>query len=199
MEIEEIKALWSEMSDQLEQQKKLTKEIILNMTQERYSRKFQRIFTYEAIASTLCFTVALALLFHFHKLDTWYYLFCGIYTLSIFILLPILILRSLIKLKRLNITDYNYKQTLVEFVKGKNQILQIQKVAAYFYLPLMLTTLVVAAKIINNKNFFTMEKSTSLYILMGITLLMATYVTYWGYNYYKKITNSAENVLDELE
>jgi len=49
MEIEEIKALWSEMSDQLEQQKKLTNEIIMSMTQERYSNKFRTISKYETI------------------------------------------------------------------------------------------------------------------------------------------------------
>lgn len=199
MEIEEMKALWSEMSDQLEQQKKLTNEIIMNMTQERYARKFQTIFNLEAFFSVFSFILSFILLLNFHKLDTWYFLLCGIFTLAIMLLYPIFVLRRLYQLKRLNIIDYSYKETLIKFIKAKNQILKIQRVAAYFYLPLIPAMLLVVVKIMKNENFFAMEKSPFLYVFMGINFLMAAYVARWGYNHYKKITNSAEGILKELE
>jgi len=199
MEIEEMKALWSEMSDQLEQQKKLTNEIIMSMTQERYSRKFQTIFKYESIGSIFCFMLVLALLLNFYKLDTWYLILCGVFTGGFMAVFPVLVLRSLNRLRKLNITDYNYKSTLLSFVKEKKKILQLQKTGMLFYIPLMPAMLLVAVKILKNKNFFTMEKSMFVYIVLSITLVLAVWITHWGYNHYKKITGAAENVLKELE
>lgn len=199
MEIEEMQTLWSEMSRQLEEQKKLTNEIIMNMTQERYSRKFQRLFTYEAIGAIICFVLVITVLPYFNKLDTWYFMLCGIYTVLVFTLVPVLVLRALNKLRRLNISAYNYKETLITFVKRKNNILQIQKIAVLFYIPLMLTTPVTGVKILKNLNFLTMEKSITLYIAIVIHFLFTAYIMHWGYNCYKRITNSAENVLQELE
>ena len=101
MDIEEIKAVWSEMSDQLEKQKKLTNEIILNMTQERYSNKFQKVTIIESFGAFICFIAALYLLLNFGKLDTWYLIMCGIITLGFMLILPVLVLRSLSKIKNL--------------------------------------------------------------------------------------------------
>lgn len=199
MEIEEMQTLWSEMSRQLEEQKKLTNEIIMNMTQERYSRKFQTIFTFEAIGALICFVLVFTVLPYFNKLDTWYFMLCGIYTVLVFTLVPVLVLRALNKLRRLNISEYNYKETLITFIKRKNNILQIQKIAALFYIPLMLTTPVTLVKIFKNLNFLAMEKSITLYIMIGIHFLFTAYIVYWGYNYYKRLTNSAEKVLNEIE
>jgi len=199
MEIEEMKALWSEMSDQLEQQKKLTNEIIISMTQERYSRKFQTIFKYEAIGSLVCFMLVLVLLFNFYKLDTWYLILCGVFTGGFMIIFPALVLKSLNRLRKLNITDYNYKSTLLSFVKEKKKILQIQKIGMLFYIPLMPAMLFVSVKILKDKNFFTMDKGMFVYIVLGITLVLAAWITHWGYNHYKRITAAAENVLKELE
>lgn len=199
MELEELQVTWSELSDQLEKQKKLTKVIIMQMTQDRYSRKFQTILKFETFGTVVCFVMALALLVNFNKLDNWYSLISGVFTLSFLILLPILVLRSLNRLKNLNIRDKNYKETLIEFVGEKKRILKIQKVAAYLCLPLMFTALVVSAKIFSNKNFITMEKSLSLYLILVVTFIVAAFFARWGYNYYKKITSSAENILKEIE
>ena len=199
MEIEEMQALWSDMSDQLEQQKKLTNEIIMQMTHVRYARKFQTIFTVEAMGAVICFLLAIGLAVNFYKLDTLYFKLSGVYTLVILVLYPLLVLRTLLRLKRLNITKKNYTEILVDFMKEKKRILAIQKFGAFFYIPLMPACLLVAVKIIKDKNFLTMDKSLSLYIFIGITLLLSTYITWWGYNHYKKITNSAEHILKELE
>ena len=89
MDLEEIQTIWSEMSDQLEQQKKLTNELIMKMTQERYRTKFDKITFYESIGAVICFLAAIYFLVNINKLDTWYLLACGIFTIAFLILLPI--------------------------------------------------------------------------------------------------------------
>ena len=81
MEIEELQATWTQMSEELEKQKKLTKEIILKMTQERFTNKFRKVSFYESLGAIICFGAAIYILINFTKLNGWLEISCGILTL----------------------------------------------------------------------------------------------------------------------
>lgn len=197
MDLEEIQTIWSEMSDQLEQQKKLTNELIMKMTQDRYSNKFDKITFYETIGAVICFLAAIYFLVNIHKLDTWYLLACGIFTVAFLIVLPIITLGLLGKIKRMNIVKNSFKETIVGYTKAKNQLLLMQRVGIYLSFVLMFTCLPVFSKIMNNKDLFLQSKIWLIYLpLMAIFLF---FFARWGYKCYKNITNSAENILKELE
>ncbi len=199
MEIEELQATWTQMSEELEKQKKLTDKIIMEMTQQKYSSKFQKITTYETIGAVICFAVAVYLTINFYKLDTWYLLICGIITLAIILILPIVTLRSLGRIKHLNIKENSYKKTILGYSKAKKKLLLLQQFSMYASFALMFTTLPVAAKILSNKDFFLMEKDLWLYGFIGIMLVFLFFFARWGFGCYKSITKSAENILKELE
>lgn len=194
-----MQTLWSEMSKQLEEQKKLTNEIIMNMMQERYSNKFRTISTYETIGAVICFVVAIYILVNLGSLDTWYLKACGIFTLTFLFVLPILVLRALSRIKRLNITDKSYKDTLLSFTKAKTNLMRLQKVAIFASFLLMFAVSAVSSKILSNKDFFTMERNVGSYVVLGIAILFVILISRWGYGHYKRITNSAENLVKELE
>ena len=197
MDLEEIQTIWSEMSDQLEQQKKLTNELIMKMTQDRYSNKFDKITFYETIGAVICFLAAIYFLVNIHKLDTWYLLACGIFTVAFLIVLPIITLGLLGKIKRMNIVKNSFKETIVGYTKAKNQLLLMQRVGIYLSFVLMFTCLPAFSKIMNNKDLFLQSKIWLIYLpLMAIFLF---FFARWGYKCYKNITNSAENILKELE
>jgi len=197
MDLEEIKTVWSEMSDQLEKQKKLTNEIILKMTQERYTNKIQRISTYETIGAILCFAMALVVLFNFAKLDIWYLMVCGVFTFVYLLVLPILVLRSITSMKKIKFAKDSYKEALIGFTKAKKQFLFIQRMGIYLGFILVFTSLPVASKIMKNKDLFLENE-----VLRWYFPIMAVFLFFfgrWGYNCYRGITNSAENILKELE
>lgn len=199
MEIEEMKILWSEMSDQLEQQKKLTNEIIMNMTQERYTNKFKTISIYETIGAVICYGVAIDILVNFGALDTWYLKACGVFTLTFLLVLPILVLRALSRIKRLNITDKNYKETLISYTKAKTNLLRLQQfgIAGSFFL--MFAVAAVFSKMWSNEDFFMMERNMWSYAAIGLATLFVIVVSRWGYGHYRRITASAESLLKGLE
>jgi len=199
MEIEEMKALWSEMSDQLEQQKKLTNKIIMNMTQERYSKKFRTISKYESIGALLCFGLAIYILANFDLLDTWYQQVSGILTIVFLFIQPLLVLRALSKIQRLNILEKNYKETLISYIKAKTNLMRIQQFGILGGFIFMFTSLAVFPKIMTNKDFFMMDHSIWLYVFLGLTIVLAALVSRWGYGHYKRITNSAEDIVKEME
>ncbi|RKM87681.1 hypothetical protein D7036_24890, partial [Aquimarina sp. BL5] len=59
MELEEMKEVWSEISGQLEKQKKLTDKMIIMMTQEQYRKKWNKIAYPEILGTIICFGMAL--------------------------------------------------------------------------------------------------------------------------------------------
>lgn len=197
MELKELETLWSEMSQELETQKKLTNELIMNMTQEKYSNKFQKISTYETIGGVICIIAAIFILAKFSMLDTWYLQLCGLFTMIFLFLLPVLTLNSLRRIQKINIADKNLKETLVSFSKAKNQLLFLQRLGIYLSFILMFTVLPVASKIMKGKDLFL--DSNIFYVYLPVMAIFLFFFARWGYGCYKNITNSAEDLLKELE
>lgn len=199
MELEEMKTLWQEMSQQVEQQKKLTDALIMDMTQQKYTQKFSKITAYETIGAFICFITAILILVNFNKLDTWYLAACGIFTLSYLLTLPILVLRSLKTIRSINISSASYKESIVGFAKAKKQLLLIQKLGLYVNFILFLAIIPVASKLIGDKDIFMTGGSLWKYSFIIIVAIAMIFVSRWGYGCYKNITNSAENILKEIE
>ncbi len=199
MEIEEMKALWSELSNQLEHQKKLTNEIIMKMTQERYSNRFKTLSTYETFGAIFCFAVFSLILFNITKLDTWYLMLCGIITLLFIGVLPIITLRLLRHIRQFNILNKNYKEVLIGFRRAKKNLLLLQRSAAYISFIILFTSSAVFAKIFGNKDFFLIDRGIKEYAVFAFAIVFVFFFSRWGYRAYGKVTQSAEDVLKELE
>ncbi len=199
MEIEEMQALWSDMSNQLEHQKKLTDKIIMDMTQERYSNKFKTITTFETIGAFICSATGIYILINFYKLDTWYLMLCGAITVLFVLGLPILALRALRKIRTINIKNKNYKEALLDFSKAKNHLMNIQKAAVLASFIVMFAASGVFAKVWSNKDFFLVERNLWANLSILLALVFVSFTSYWGYRSYSKLTNSAENILKDLD
>ena len=198
MDLEEIKAVWSEMSDQLEQQKKLTNEIILKMTQERYSNKFQKVTIYEGFGAIICFIAAFFLIINFGKLDTWYLAVCGVITLVFMLVLPVLVLRSLNQIKNLNITESSYRDTIIKYEKVKRNLLMQQQFGLYGSFVIFFTSLAIFSKIFSGEDIFVQQQDTAVYIFTVAIAIVLIFFARWGYKCYKSITSSAESILKRI-
>ncbi len=97
------------------------------MTKELYKNKVNTISTYETIGAFICFGMAFYILLNLNKLDTWYLIVSGIFTLICLVILPILSLRSINRMKSVDIAKNNYKQTIVDFTNGQKHFLLVQK------------------------------------------------------------------------
>src|SRR6476620_10425511 len=99
MEMNEMQTLWKEMSAEVEKQKKITDSLIVKITQQDYRSKINKIFFPEAISTLGCFVIVVFILVNLPGLNNWYLLACGIISVAILILLPILSLKSIRKMK----------------------------------------------------------------------------------------------------
>ena len=197
MNVEELQSTWAEMSQELEKQKKLTHEIIIDMTQIRYKNQLQKIANYEGFGAVICFVIALVILVNFNKLDTWYLQLCGLITLFFLLVLPVLVLRSIKSMKRIDISQGKYAENLLAFNKARNQFLLIQRMGIGLGFGLIITTLPVAGKILNNRDLFLESQAWIWYVPLMIIFLF--FFSRWGYRAYKGITGSAESILMETE
>ena len=109
MEIEELQATWTQMSEELEKQKKLTKEIILKMTHQDYKDRLNKIAIPEKISAVFTYVVAAILLFRFYELDTLPLRICGVITLAILIVLPYFSLKYLNGMRNLNVSELKFR------------------------------------------------------------------------------------------
>ena len=65
MELEEMKSIWEDMSQKVDQQKVLTNQLILDMTKERYENNIRRISVPETLSALICFAVVFYLISNF--------------------------------------------------------------------------------------------------------------------------------------
>jgi hypothetical protein len=198
MELEEMKILWDEMSTEVDKQKTLTDKLILQMTQERFNNRIQSISIPETFGSIFCFAIAFYILVNFNKLDTWYFLASGIYSVAYFLGIPILVLMSIKKMKKVNFGNNNFKQTLLDFAKAKNQFFFVQKISLYLSAGLIVTSLILAGKILSDKDIF-MENGTVWFWYMPLMVTFLFFFSSWGLKHYRNKAKQAENLLKDLE
>jgi len=196
MEFDEMKSLWTELSGQVEIQKKLTNSLIMKMTQTQFKKKIRNIFIPEAIGTVICFAEAILILMNYQKLDTWYFLAGGIISVVILILLPILSLRSISKMQSINIASNNYKQTLIDYTKSKKQFFKVQRLSYYLGFILLVVLVPVLAKLFDGNDVLSKSKIWIWTVPVGMVILV--FFARWVYRYYKKNTLDAEQLLDGL-
>jgi len=199
MQLEEMKNLWDEMSLKIDSQQKLTNKLIMEMTQQKFRNRFNTLSLYETSGAVICFLAATFILLNLDKMDTWYLMLCGILSLLILIILPILSLRALFGLKKLNLSKNNYKETLMEFSRRKKNMMLIQQFSVGISIVLMWMVAPVFSMIVNGKDFFMQEHSTVLLLFYAASTIGVIFFARWGYGCYKRITASAEKDLKELE
>lgn len=196
MELEEMQAAWSKMSDQIENQKKLTNEIILKMTQQQYKSKINRIIYSELIGFIICLAAAIYIIINFHKLDNWLTMSCGIITITILTLAPFFSYRWLKKVRKINVIHNNYKQTLIDFAKIKEK--SFNKNYSYVLgIGSMLITVPVFAKLMSNKDILTNFNDGYFYSI-PIGIIIISVFVYFVTKFYGRTIKSAGDVLKDL-
>ncbi|MFX0556988.1 hypothetical protein ACOCEA_09320 [Maribacter sp. CXY002] len=199
MEIEELQKAWEHMSHELEHQKKLTDEIIMKMTKDKFKSKFRKLATYESIGAAICYGVSVLVLFNFNKLDTWYLMVCGIVTIAFLTILPTLVLGALREIQNVDISNGTYKENLVTYSKAKNKLLKLQQIGIGLNFLVMFLVVPVTTKILSNKNVFLIKMEPVQWIAIFVALIFMFIISRWGYKSYLKITNSAAQILKDFE
>lgn len=197
MELDEMKTLWTDMSQQLEAQKVLTDKMIVQMTQQRYTSKLQAISIPEIIGAVICFATVLFITGNFGKLDTWYLQLSGGLTALACLILPILSLRSLQQLRIINISKATYREALVSYLQSKNHFMKLQRITYYLSFFLILVMLPVMGKLLSGVDVITEDKDWIWIAPAAVPLFY--FFAKWVYKKYQSTTAAAEEILRSLD
>lgn len=197
MELEEMKGLWENMSEELERQKLLTDKMVVEMTRQKYRGKLSQISLPETVGTVICFAMAAYALFNFEKLDTWYLALCGIISVTFCIVLPVLSLRSIDRMKQINLGQNSYRETLIQYAKEKDRFVKVQKAGYYLGFVFSLAVLPVAGKLMRDKDLILDAKLWIWYI--PLALIFHFLFSKWVWKHYSSAAKGARNLLDELK
>ena len=140
--------------------------------------------------------MALFALVNFYKLDTWYLALCGIICISFCIILPFLSMRSIGRMKKINISENSYKDSLKQYAREKDNFIKVQKAGYYLGFVFSLAVLPVAGKLMRDKDLLLDSKLWIWYI--PIALIFQFLFSKWVWKHYTSVTKSARNLLEEL-
>ncbi|MGC1515749.1 MAG: hypothetical protein WA810_09260 [Maribacter sp.] len=132
MELEELQAAWTQMSKELEHQKKLTSGIIMQMTKEKYRNTFKTLRFVETVGTIFCYLLVIGIFMHCYKLDTFFLQLSGIVIALFLATFPILTLTSLYNIQKTDIISGSFKNNLSTYLKRKNKLVKLQQ-TGYLY------------------------------------------------------------------
>jgi hypothetical protein len=114
MELEELKSNWSEMSQQLEKQKKLTNELIMKMAAQRSNSIFQPIIVLEKLGMVVTSAILLYIFTNIEKLNDWLSIagaICTVIILTVGLVISVVLIKNV---QNIDIVKNNYRQTLLD-------------------------------------------------------------------------------------
>lgn len=197
MDLDEMKSIWSDMSDQVDNNQQLTDENIRRMIQEQYKQKANRIIIPEIIGSLICFGFAGIFLFNFNQLGDWMNMVAGALAIIFLISLPLF---SLVKMNRwsrkINITDNTYKQTLVDFTKVKRNFAKMKRYSYWLGIGSIFIILPPMAKIWKDVNVFT---NPDVWYKVPFGVLGIIVFVYFTMRFYGSSIHQIDEMLQDLE
>lgn len=198
MELEEMKSLWGKMTQDLEKQKLLTDKMVVQMIENRYENKFQNLILPETIAAVICIATAIFIVSHFEKMDTWYLELSSVFAVVYLIVLPIFSLQAIYRMKNINISKQDYKETLLAYNQAKRQYQKVIKWGFFLNFFLMISVLLLTLRIFGEEGTMVSEMKIWLMLLpLGILFLIV--LSKYAYRLSKHTMSSAEQILKELE
>lgn len=196
MEFEELKSQWSEMSANVDNQKKLTDKKISTMTEMSYRDKIRTIKIWEVTGAILCCVALIFIVNGMNKLEPWYLMICGIVSVMMLILMPALSLSTLFKISSANIATNDYRQVLLDYNTRKINFINVQKLSICLGALLFVTILPVMGKLVSGKDLF---KSATIWYIYSVGFPFLYYFATWVFKKYNSSLNKAEEILHDLK
>lgn len=144
MELEQMKAIWSDMSTRLDRQQEVTDQLILKMAHEKSSSRLGRIIIAESLGIVFTAILLILLVSRFDQLDNWLTITGGIVTMLIFLLSIAMGGRIIQQARKINLVTQTYQQNLANFTALKKTLgfykrlsIIINIVMPFFLLPVV--------------------------------------------------------------
>lgn len=198
MELDEMKSLWADLSLQVEKQDKIQKELLMEITRQKFRTRLNSIRIPEVLGSLVCVGYAMYLLSHFPDFELWYNQIFALVTVFIMIALPVASLAAIKGMRNLPIGSETPAEILDKFTKNKIRFWNVQRYGVISVGVLMITLFPPLAEL----NGSSQEKILNplfwiVYIPVG--LAFNYFFSRWALKKYKRVIDSSEKMLRGIE
>lgn len=197
MELEEMQAAWNDLSTELKNQKLITNELIMKMTQEKYTNTWNHVRNFEIFGTLICYGALLYLLFNFYKLDTIPLQLSGVLCIITMAVLPLLSLKTIRGMKQVNVTQKTLKENITLYNKRKRQFINFQKLNIIMSFIFMLVVIPVSAQLFNGEDLFA-NFDKKLLVVLPIMFVFFIGLIWFVIRTYKRVLKKSDGILDEL-
>lgn len=197
MELEEMKSLWEELSLKVEQQEKIQKKVLMDITQHNYRKRLNSIRIPELLGSIVCLGYAAYFILSFSKLTVTINQVFAAFDILFLIGLPIASLLAVRNLNQLNLVQTTPAKTLEKFAKRKIQFFRVQQFGFFFSGLFLISVLPPLAEISGKADIIRQPYFWLIYVPAG--LLFMFFFGRWGMRKYRKIIQDSEDMIRGLE
>lgn len=197
MELEEMKSAWSSMSDELDKQKKLNRELISEMIQRKSKGHLNNLIKYEGLGMFVMSIVLIAIAFNLDKITGWINIICTIATLGIFAAGAYLSASFIRKAQKIDIINNSVKQVHQDFNECYLAYQSMKKNGILLGVLIMIFFLPVASIIMEGKDLTKDLAEYTESLIAG--LLLFPIVIYLIFTVYNRNMNAVKKAMEELE
>lgn len=197
MDLDEMKAVWSDLGTQLEQQKKLNQDLIMKMTQEKSSSRMGRIIRVETFGIIVSAAILIYLLANFNKLTNWPALTGGIGMALILIIAIVFGTRLISKARQIDLVKNTYSTVVEQFNEFRKMLRFYKKLSIWTNAFSLLFVIPVTYSLILEKNVLDNLEGAGISLLLGI--IVAPVMLYLIIRFYSRNISQVKKALNEAD
>ncbi|MCB0634363.1 MAG: hypothetical protein R2824_18980 [Saprospiraceae bacterium] len=196
-EFDQLKAIWSEMSNKLDQQKKLTDQLILQMAHEKSSSRLHRIITMESVGVIAVVIFLFILLSRFHYLSNWLQIGGGILSILTFLISLIIGIRIIVQARKIDLIRNSYQQNINYFYNLKKTLRFYKRLSIVLNILLPFFLIPVVFKLFLNKDLLTDPASFGNALLsFALIIPLALYLII---RFYRRQISQVKEAINEID
>lgn len=193
MELEELKAGWEKVSDQIDRQLHVNTKLIHKMTQQQYRSRLSHIAYPELLGSLFLLLMAGALLWNFDRLNTALLRIFGGLSAMLLLAMPVISLQSLRGLSLADVGVASYAETVREFAIRKRRFIRLQRLNKALATPFLIVITPTIVRLLDNKDV-TREPNFWL-IAIPVSLIVQFLLSRWAIRCYNRSMKQAEALI----
>ncbi|MCE7990388.1 MAG: hypothetical protein HEP71_00355 [Roseivirga sp.] len=197
MDLDEMKAVWSDLGDQLEKQKKLNQDLIMKMTQEKSSSRLGRIIRMELFGITVSGIILVYLIANFAQLTNWPALAGGI---GMAIILGIAIVfgaKIILKARKIDLIKNTYNTVIDRFNEFRAMLKFYKKLSIWTNAFSIICVIPVTYTLFLKENILDNLEGAGISLLMGFVL--APIVLYLTIRFYSRNMSQVKKALNDID
>lgn len=197
MDLDEMKAVWSDLGTQLEQQKKLNQDLIMKMTQEKSSSRMGRIIRVEMFGIVVSVAILVYLLVNFNKLTNWPALTGGIGMALILVIAIVFGTRLISKARKIDLIKNTYSTVVEQFNEFRAMLRFYKKLSIWTNIFSLLFVIPVTYSLILEQNILDDLKGAGISLLLGI--IVAPVMLYLIIRFYSRNISQVKKALNDAD